>query len=68
MVYIQKSLLEEVMSEVNTIRVLHNDHIISYKNSFYDSEEFNLNLVMELCCDSLRGQIMDRKPFDTNML
>jgi hypothetical protein len=51
------------MEEVYRLKNLENDHIISYKDSFYDSQEFYLNMVMELCCDSLRGQITDRKVF-----
>jgi acetylglutamate kinase len=34
-----------------------NDHIIKYHTSIYDTSEHTLNLVMELCCGSLRKQI-----------
>jgi hypothetical protein len=34
------------MDEVFRLKSLENDHIISYKHSFYDNEEFHLNMVM----------------------
>lgn len=64
-VYVQKVLVEEAMDEVDRLKQLENDHIISYRGSFYDSQEFYLNLVMELCHDSLRGQMQDKKHFST---
>lgn len=45
-VYVQKALIDEAMDEVNRLKQLDNDHIISYRGSFYDSQEFYLNLVM----------------------
>lgn len=59
-IYVQRALVEQAQEEVNKIKKLKNNHIISYISSFYDSSEFNLNLVMELCEDSLRGQMLDR--------
>jgi hypothetical protein len=33
---VQSALLEEAMAEVLVLQNLSNDHIISYKDSFYD--------------------------------
>lgn len=64
----QRALLEEATQEVNLLKDLENDHVISYKDSFYDSQDFNLNMVMEMCHDSLRGQMLDHKAFSIRKL
>lgn len=56
-------MLDEVTNEVNSLKALHNEHIISYNNSFYDEAEFNLNLVMEICKESLRGQLQHKQVY-----
>jgi len=67
-IYVQRALIDDAKEEVEKIKKLHNDHIIHYVDSFYDSSEFNLNLVMELCEDSLRGQMLDRTVYTREML
>ena len=52
-----------MLGEVNKLKVLKNDHIITYKDSYYDSEDLYLNIVTELCQGSLRSQIQQRKIF-----
>jgi serine/threonine protein kinase len=60
---VQKVLLDEVIIEAKRLERLSNDHIITYKEVFYDSADFNLNVVMELCKGSLRSQIKQGKNF-----
>ena len=62
-IYVQRGYLPEVLGEVESLKSFENDHIIKCKDSFYDSEELYLNIVMELCQSSLREQIKQKKPF-----
>lgn len=50
------ALADEAKSEVKKIRLVCNDHIIKFIRSFYDEEELELAVVLELCKGSLRDQ------------
>ena len=45
------------MEEVERLMDFDSDHIIKILDSFYDSSEFFLNVVLELCKGSLRKQL-----------
>ena len=62
-IYVQRPFLGDVMGEVKHLRSCQSNHIIRLHDSFYDGEELFLNLVMELCVTSLRGQIQARRVF-----
>ena len=53
----QRPFLEEAEDEVDKLKGFNSDHIIKILDSFYDSSEFLLNVVLELCKGSLRGKI-----------
>ena len=42
------------------MNMLTNDHIVKIKDFFYDSTEFYLNIVLELCSGSLRDQLKNK--------
>ena len=62
-IYVQRAYLEEAEEEVEKLKDFNNDHIIKIIESFYDSAEFNLNVVLELCNGSLRKQIAEKHIF-----
>ena len=62
-IYCQPLEKDEYFEEVIKLRKLKNDHIIQFKNAFYDFSEKNLNVVMELCQGSLRSQLNQKKNY-----
>jgi hypothetical protein len=52
------------MEEASRLISINSDNVIKIIDYSYDSEEFYLNIIMELCRGSLRGQIQDRTVFD----
>ena len=57
-------MLEDAKDEIKKMKLCSgNDHVIKIIDYFYDSSEFYLNVVMELCSGSLRGLLDKNKKF-----
>ena len=62
-IYVQKGFVEEAQQEITKLNIFKNDHIVKILDFFYDSTEFYLNVVLELCKGSLRGQLDNKQVY-----